>query len=289
MQKPLVAELLRRADEGNYAIGAFNFTDMTDIKAIVEAAEEEKAPVILLANWQPIVDYIGIEYLKNIVETAKKFSSVPIVLQLDHGKDFRQVITCIQYSFDSIMIDGSYLPYEENVALTKKVVEIAHGVGIGVEAELGRIGGVEEGIAAESRPVFTEPKIAKKFVEDTGVDALAIAFGTAHGFYKDEPKLAFDILEKTNRLTDIPLVMHGGTGVPQESLKKSIILGINKVNIGTDLKVAYFNALKEGAIRHAEDMNLIEVLRAAKDKVKEIVKTKMRLLGASGKMKGAFG
>ncbi len=289
MQKPLLADLLRKADGDNYAIGAFNFIDMTDIKAIVEAAEEEKAPVILLANWRPIVDYMGIEYLKNVIETAKKFSSVPIVLQLDHGKDFRQVITCIQYSFDSIMIDGSHLSYEENVALTKKVVEVAHEVRIGVEAELGRIGGVEEGMAAESRPVFTEPKIAKKFVEDTGVDALAIAFGTAHGFYKDEPELAFDVLEETNRLIDIPLVMHGGTGVPQESLKKSIILGINKVNIGTDLKVAYFNALSEGTINHAEDMNLIEVMRAAKNNVKDIVKTKMRLLGASGKIKGVFG
>lgn len=289
MQKALVTELLGKADEGNYAIGAFNFTDMTDIKAIVEAAEEEKAPVILLANWRPTVEYLGIEYLKNAIETAKKICSVPIVLQLDHGKDFRQVISCIQYHFDSVMIDGSYLPYEENVALTKKVVEIAHQMAVSVEAELGRIGGVEEGMATESRPVFTEPKIAKKFVEDTGVDALAIAFGTAHGFYEDEPKLAFDILKETNRLTDIPLVMHGGTGVPKESLKKSIILGINKVNIGTDLKVAYFNALKEGTIHHAEDMNLIEVLRAAKHKVKKIVKTKMRLLGASGKIKGVSG
>lgn len=273
-------KLLQQADKNGYAIPAFSFTELIDIKAVLEAAQEEESPVILLANWEPTL-WLGFDYLKTIVEVAKKDFSIPILLQLDHGEKLEQILTCIRYGFDVVMIDGSHLPYQENVVLTRKVVEIAHGVGVSVEGEIGKIKGEEAGKVG-LRDEFTDPGIAKEFVEATGVDAIAIAFGNQHGYYQTPPQLAFDILEKVDALVSVPIVMHGGTGIPEENIRKAIHLGINKINIGTALKKAYLYTLQR-EIRTLTHLDLVRILDASKEAVKKTVKTYIRMLGSSKK------
>jgi fructose-bisphosphate aldolase class II len=214
-----VDELLERAEKGGYAVGAFNANNMEIVQAIMTAAEKEQAPVIMQAS-QGAIKYAGLTFLTGLVKLAAESSRVPIALHLDHGTDFEQVIRCIRSGFTSVMYDGSKLPLEENIAMSKKVLEIARPIGVSVEAELGKIGGTEDDIhVSEKEAMYTDPEEAKYFVEQTGIKSLAVAIGTAHGQYKGEPRLDLERLQKIKSLVNIPIVLHGSSGVPDETIQ----------------------------------------------------------------------
>ena len=196
---------------------------MEIVQAIIQAAELERSPVIMQAS-QGAIRYAGLEYITGMVRIAAENSTVPVALHLDHGTDFDQVIKCIRSGFTSVMFDGSQLPLEENIATTKKILEIARPIGVSVEAELGKIGGTEDDIHV-SEAAYTDPEEARYFVEQTGVRSLAVAIGTAHGQYKGEPRLDFDRLAAIQRLVNIPIVLHGSSGVPDEAVRKAISWG----------------------------------------------------------------
>ncbi len=276
-------ELLLDAQKNKYAVGAFNVNNMEIIQAIIDGAEESNSPVIIQAS-QGGIKYAGIDYIANLGKLAGRNSRVPVALHLDHGTDFDQVMLCIRHGFTSVMIDGSRFPLEENIALTKKVVDIAHAVGVTVEAELGKIGGTEDHITvSEKDATFTDPLEAKRFVEETGVDYLAIAVGTAHGVYQGEPKLDYDRIKAIRELVDIPLVLHGSSGVPEESLKKAISLGISKINIDTDIRAAFANAVKEFVVNNPDEIDPRKILGPATKAMKEVIKEKMQIFGSAGR------
>ncbi len=276
-------EVLEDAQRNKYAVGAFNTNNMEIVQAIIEAAVEERAPVILQAS-QGALKYAGIDYIMGLVRAAEKNADVPIVMHLDHGTDFDQVMMCLRKGFTSVMIDGSKHPLEDNIAITRKVVEAAHPMGVTVEAELGRIGGTEDDIhVSESEAAFTVPEEAKTFIEQTNVDALAVAIGTAHGVYKGEPKLRFERLKRITELIDTPLVLHGASGVPEEAVRKAIDMGICKVNIDTNIRQAFTKALHEYVNDNPEVFDPRKILSPARSAMKEIVKEKIRLFGSSNR------
>ena len=220
-------EVLDKARAEHYAVGAFNVNDMEIAKAIGSAAKEEKSPVILAVS-PSAIKYAGIEYIYEIARVTADKSGVPTVLHLDHGTDFKDCVQCIRYGWSSVMYDGSKLPFQENVAMTKKIVEFAHAAGVSVEAELGKLAGVEGHVSvSEKDAIFTNPEEAKLFVEQTGVDALAVAIGTSHGAFKfkGEANLDFERLAKIEKLVNIPIVLHGASGVPKEVLDKAAKYG----------------------------------------------------------------
>ena len=276
-------ELLLDAQKNKYAVGAFNVNNMEIIQAIINAAEEMNSPVILQAS-QGGIKYAGIEYIASLGKLAGRNSKVPVALHLDHGTDFDQVMLCIRHGFTSVMIDGSRFPLEENIAITKKVVDIAHAVGVTVEAELGKIGGTEDHITvSEQDATFTDPLEAKRFVEETGVDYLAIAVGTAHGVYKGEPKLDFERIKAIREVVDVPLVLHGSSGVPAESLQKAIALGIAKVNIDTDIRAAFSDAVQEFVGNNPNEIDPRKILGPATKAMKSIIMEKMEIFGSAGR------
>jgi fructose-bisphosphate aldolase class II len=239
-------ELLAVAKENKFAVGAFNVADSSFLRAVVEEAENLNSPAIIAIHPTEL-EFLTEEFF-SYVRHRVYASNVPFVLHLDHGGSIKDILQAIRCGFSSVMIDGSLLPYEENVELTKQAVEIAHAVGISIEGELGTIGStgnsVEGGV---SKITYTEPAQAKDFVGRTGVDTLAVAIGTAHGIYpKDvKPELQMDILEEINHLVDIPLVLHGGSSNPDSEVAQSIQLGVCKINISSDMKYAYFAKARE--------------------------------------------
>lgn len=273
-------ELLLDAQKNKYAVGAFNVNNMEGIQAIISAAEELNSPVILQAS-QGGLKYAGVEYIAALGKLAASQTKVPVTLHLDHGTDFDQVMQCIRHGFTSVMIDGSRFPLDENIAFTKKVVEIAHMVGVTVEAELGKIGGTEDHITvSEKDATFTDPQEARRFVEETGVDYLAIAVGTAHGVYKGIPKLDYDRITEIRNIIDIPLVLHGSSGVPYESLEKAISLGICKINIDTDIRAAFAKSVKEYMLENPNQIDPRKILGPATGAMKEVIKEKMQVFGS---------
>lgn len=275
-------EILQAARDGGYAVGAFNLNNMEIVQAIVEAAEEEQSPVIIQAS-QGALKYAGIEYIAGLARIAAEKATVPVALNLDHGTSFAQVVQCIRHGFTAVMIDGSQLPFEENIALTKKVVEVAHPNNVSVEAELGKIGGVEDDIVVSEREAtFTDPDEAAEFVERTKCDALAVAIGTAHGLYKGEPKLDFERLKEIRQKTDVPLVLHGASGVPDEAIKIARQY-VSKINIDTELRVAFSKAITEYLKENPNEIDPRKILGPAKAAMKEVARAKMRLFGSAGK------
>lgn len=234
--------ILLEARKKQYAVGGFNFNCYEDTLGIVKAAASVQSPVYLMAS-EGTVNFLGVGYIKQFVDYLKQTYHIPIVLHLDHGKDMKLIQSCIDHSFDSIMFDGSRLPFEENIQITKQVADLCHEKGILVEGELGRISGQEEEVD-NPYSLFTNPDTVQEFVERSDVDSLAVSIGNAHGLYKGEPKIHFDLLEKINALSAVPLVLHGGTGIPFNDLDKAIHLGITKINVGTELKISYFNGVK---------------------------------------------
>lgn len=298
-------EILNSAMAGNYAVGAFNIHNLESLQAVVTAAQEEKSPVIVAVT-PSAIKYAGLFYLTKIVQTAAQLMSLPMSLHLDHGKDIETVRKCVNVGFTSVMIDGSHLNFEENIALTSKVVRLAHSKDVAVEAELGRLAKVEEASVEEKEAILTDPEAAKEFVERTDVDALAVAIGTSHGAYKfkGEPKLDFKRLTKIKEKTGIPLVLHGASsvpawiiakatkygaqlagakGIPNESIKQAIKLGITKINIDTDLRLTFTATVREVLATSPSQFDPRKILGPAREAMKEIVKSKMRLFGSSGK------
>jgi len=299
-------DLLVPARRNGYAVGAFNINNLETVLAVSEAAVAEKSPAIVAVT-PSAIKYAGLPYLSKIVQLAAEGSPVPMSLHLDHGEDFETVANCVAAGFTSLMIDGSHLKFEENVALTKRVVDLAHPKGVTVEAELGRLAGVEEKTVEEKEAILTDPENAEEFVQRTSVDALAVAVGTSHGAYKfkAEAKLDFDRLKIISQKISIPLVLHGASsvptwliekaskygaelggakGIPEEHIQKAIGLGIAKINIDTDLRLAFTATVREVLANSPKEFDPRKILGPAKDAMKEVVRGKMRLFGSSGKV-----
>jgi fructose-bisphosphate aldolase class II len=278
-----ITELLKKAEEGGYAVGAFNCNNMEIVQAIIAAAEAERSPVIMQAS-QGAIKYAGLEFITGMAKVAAESATVPVALHIDHGTSFEQVMQCIRSGFSSVMIDGSKLPLIENIAITKKVIDVAHAVGVSVEAELGKIGGTEDDIHVDAKDAFfTNPEEARIFVQETGVDALAIAIGTAHGQYKGIPELDFLRLEKIRSLVNCPIVLHGSSGVPDEAIKKAITLGVRKVNIDTNIREAFVEACRQVLNKDAKEIDPRKVLGPARDAATAVIREKIRVFGSNGK------
>lgn len=241
-------DLLAVANEHSFAVPAFNISDYAMLNGILAISEERQAPLIVAIHPDE-VSHLGHDVMPAIVQAAHR-ASVPVAIHWDHGGTYEQMLTAIQIGFTSVMIDGSMLPYEENVAITRRTVEAAHAVGLSVEGELGTIGKLDEqaeaGVAV-SQIIYTDPDQAVDFVERTGVDSLAVAIGTAHGLYPKglTPELRLDLLQEIKSRLPIPLVLHGGSGNPDGEIGQSVKLGINKINISSDIKVAYHDKMRE--------------------------------------------
>ena len=307
---PLVTtkEMFEKSMKEHFAIGAFNVTNMEIIQGIVDAAAKENSPVILQAS-SGAIKYARVPYLKKMIEAALEEHDIPIALHLDHGPDFETCKMCIDNGFTSVMIDGSKYDFEENVALTKKVVDYAHSHGVVVEAELGKLAGIEDDVnVAESDAMYTDPEQAKEFVERTGCDSLAIAIGTSHGAYKfkGEAKLRFDILAKVKELIpNTPIVLHGAStvipelvemcnkyggnipgakGVPDEILHQASLSGVSKINVDTDLRLAMTGAIRKVFSEEPSVFDPRKYLTPARAQIEETVSHKIRdVFGSSNK------
>ena len=276
-------EILQHAHKNKYAAPAFNVVNMEMLQAVIAAAEAEKSPV-LVQTTEGALKYAGIGYLSMMIRYAAENAKVPVAFHLDHGTTFETAIQCVRNGWTSVMIDGSHHSLEENIALTRSVTKVAHACGVSVEAELGRLGGVEDNIVVDEKDAMhTNPAEAKQFVDETKVDYLAIAIGTAHGKYSGVPKLDFDRLDTIKKMLDIPIVLHGASGVAEDDIKKAISLGVNKINIDTDLRVAFTDAVKDVFAKTPDEFDLRKICGPGRDAVKEVVAAKMRLFGSSNK------
>ena len=309
---PLVTttKMFKDAYEGGYAVGAFNVNNMEIIQGIVAAGKKLNAPLILQVS-KGARAYANHLYLVKLVEAAVEESGLPIALHLDHGPDFETCKACIDGGFTSVMIDGSSLPYEENVALTKKVVDYAHAHGVVVEGELGQLAGVEDEVNVNAEDAsYTNPDQVEDFVKRTGVDSLAIAIGTSHGAYKfkpgQKPQLRFDILEEVSkRLPGFPIVLHGASsvvpefveeinkyggsmpdaiGIPEDMLRQAATMAVCKINIDSDLRLAMTAAIRKHFVEHPSDFDPRQYLRPAREAIEGMVEHKINtVLGCAGK------
>jgi fructose-bisphosphate aldolase class II len=276
-------ELLLAAKAGHYAVGAFNCNNMEIVQAIVLAAEAEKSPVIIQAS-QGAIKYAGITYITALVKVAATAAKVPVALHLDHGTSYEQCQDCVENGFTSVMIDGSKLDLNANIAIAKKVVALAHPKGVTVEAELGKIGGTEDDIHVDERDAFfTDPGEAALFARETGVDALAVAIGTAHGRYKGIPKLDYERLKEIVKVVSIPLVLHGSSGVPSEAIQEAVKIGVSKVNIDTNIREAFVEAARKVLNADPDEIDPRKVLGPARDAAVEVIREKIRVFGSAGK------
>lgn len=276
--------ILDVANENNFAIPAFNISDWAMFNGIIDISEELSAPVIIAIHPDE-VSHITTDLIAAMHSRAHR-ASVPVAIHWDHGGTYEQMITAIKAGFTSVMIDASLLPFDENVALTRKVVEAAHAVGIQVEGELGTIGANDSyGESGAAEIIYTNPDDAVRFVQETGVDSLAIAIGTSHGLYPAEknPELRHDLLEQIKASVGIPLVLHGGSSNPDAELRRAVELGVNKINISSDIKVSYHNRMREilGTDERLREPNAIQPEPIAAMKV--TAAEKIRLFGADGK------
>ena len=262
-------KLLKDAQKGGYAIAAFNVENMEMVMAVIEAAREENCP-ILIQTTPSTVKYGSAPLYGAIVKELAQNIDVPIAMHLDHGESYEAAISAMMSGYTSIMIDGSQLSFEDNIALTKKVVGAAHAVGIPVEAELGKVGGKEDDLDVGQTDDKTDPREAAEFVERTGADFLAVAIGTAHGLYKGTPNIDVERLKEIRKLVDIPLVLHGATGVDDEVVKQCIKTGISKVNYATELRIAYTDGIKEVVQKDSSIFDPKVLGRAGMAKVKAV-------------------
>ena len=281
---PLVTskEILLDAQKGHYAIGAFNVENMEMVMAVLAAAEEQKSPVIMQTT-PGTIKFAGVDFYFANVAAAAKRAKVPVVMHLDHGNSFSMAMSAFRAGYTSIMIDGSKLPFEDNIALTKSVVEACHAGNVPVEGELGKVGGKEDDLENEDENPYTNPQEAKEFVERTGVDSLAIGIGTAHGIYRKEPKINLEVLDQISKIVDVPLVMHGTSGVPDNTVKDCISRGICKVNYATDLRIAFTKGVKEYMKENPDAFDPKKYAALGMDEVKKYVMQKMEVMGSVGK------
>ncbi len=274
-------QLMLDAQKGGYAIGAFNVENMEMVQAVVSAAEELKSPVIIQTT-PSTLKYASPEMFYANVSAAAKAASVPVVMHLDHGSSFQLAMQAFRAGYTSIMIDGSHSAYEDNIAVTKAVVDACHPAGVPVEAELGKVGGKEDDLDGGDGG-YTVPSEAADFVEKTGVDSLAVAIGTAHGVYKGTPKLDVDRLSEIRKVVSIPLVLHGTSGVPDEAVRECIRRGICKVNYATDLRIAFSAGLKEYLAKDPDAFDPKKYNAVGREKVKEYVMSKILVCGSNGR------
>ncbi|MEE1388964.1 MAG: class II fructose-1,6-bisphosphate aldolase [Clostridia bacterium] len=307
---PLVTtkEMFEKSMEEGFAIGAFNINNMEIIQGIIDAAQKQNSPVILQAS-SGAIKYARIKYLMKMVEAAVEETNIPIAIHLDHGPDFETCKMCIDNGFTSVMIDGSKYSFEENVALTKKVVDYAHERGVVVEAELGQLAGIEDDVnVSEEDAKYTDPDQAKEFVERTGCDSLAIAIGTSHGAYKfkGEARLRMDILKQVKeKIPNTPIVLHGAStvipelvetcnsyggdipgakGVPDEILHEASLSGVSKINVDTDLRLAFTGEIRKSLAENPSAFDPRKYLTPAREKITEVVEHKIKdVFGSSNK------
>ncbi|MCX5800568.1 MAG: class II fructose-1,6-bisphosphate aldolase [Candidatus Eisenbacteria bacterium] len=301
-------ELLQRATKEGYAVGAFNTNNLEFLQAVTSAASEENSPVIVAIS-EGALKYAGFGMIVTMVREIATRLPVPVSLHLDHGKDAAVIKECVEGGFTSVMVDASDKEFDENVRITRSVVELARPRGVSVEAELGRLSGIEEGISVTEREAFlTDPSQAAEFVKRTGVDSLAVAVGTSHGAYKFKGESVL-VIERIREIRDatggLPLVLHGASGVSQElvakatrygaslgrpagvpddSIREAIRLGVGKVNIDTDMRLAFMASLRETLSTKTSEFDPRKILGPARDSVKEVVKGKMRLFGSSNRI-----
>jgi len=280
-------EMLKEAQKGRYAIGAFNANNMEIIQAVIETAEEERAPVILQAS-QGAIKYAGLDMIVAMVKVMAEKVKIPVALHLDHGTDYYQNIKCLRAGFSSLMYDGSKLAFDENVKMTKKVVEMAHACDIPVEAELGQIGKMgdsdEPGVALEKvKESMAVPEEALRFVKLTGIDFLAAGVGTIHGCRTPFAKLDIPRIEKIRALSGVPLVLHGASGADDEEIRKGITAGICKINIDTRIRMEFSQKMRQTIKANPQEIDPRKILGPAKEAAKEIIRDRIRVFGCSGK------
>ena len=281
---PLVTseKMLLDAKKGGYAVGAFNVENMEMVKAVIAAAEELNAPVMLQTT-PSTVKYGTLETFAGIVKAEAAKTKIPVCLHLDHGNSFELAVQAMKAGYTSVMIDGSHEDFENNVAVTKKVVDVANAFGIPVEAELGKVGGKEDDDLEADADTNTDPQEAKEFVERTGVSSLAVAIGTAHGFYVGTPVLDKPRVSAIKEVVDVPLVLHGASGLSEEDVRECVERGMCKVNFATELRVAYTDAVKKLLEEKPETFDPKKLGVVAMEAVKEQVIARMKMCGCDGK------
>ena len=298
--------ILPKARRCGYAVGAFNTSNLEITQAIIEAAEDLRAPV-MVATSEKAIRYAGIENISDMVIGMAKRARVPVVLHLDHGKSYELCVECIKHGYTSVMIDASHLPFRENVKITKKVVRHARRRRVTVEAEIGRLAGIEDDLAVTAQQaIYTDPDEAKRFARETGCDALAVAIGTSHGAhkFKGKPKLRIDILKEIADQVRIPLVLHGASGVkskwinrvnkhggtlthargvPDGLIHRAVKAGISKINTDTDLRITFTAGVREYLIKNPADFDPRKIVGWARDLIKVIVAERIRVFGGEGR------
>ena len=277
-------ELLLDAQKNGYAVGAFNVENMEMVQAVVAAAQELKSPVIMQTT-PSTVKYADLAYFYANAKVAAEMASVPVVMHLDHGNSFELAMRAYRTGYTSIMIDGSHESYEDNIKVSRAVADACHPGGVPVEAELGKVGGKEDDLDGGEGDPYTDPQEAAEFVKRTGVDSLAVAIGTAHGVYKGEPKLDLDRLSEIRKVVDIPLVLHGTSGVPDETVKECVKRGICKVNYATDLRIAFSKGVKAVMAENPDVFDPKKYNAAGREEVKKYVMQKILVVGSCGKAK----
>lgn len=289
---PLVTSkaLLERAYRDHFAIGAFNANNMEQVQAVIEAAEEERAPVILQVS-QGAIRYCGLSFAAGLVKIAAAEATVPVVLHLDHGTDFEQNVRCLQAGFTSLMFDGSKLPFDQNVTITKRIVEIAHPCSIPVEAELGKVLQAKDGVTqTDVEHAMTDHQQARRFVDLTGCDSLAVAVGSVHAMRAKEAALDIARIEAIRQAMPLPMVLHGSSGVTEDSIVAAIEHGVAKINVATYLNEAFVEGIKAGLAKYPDEVDPRKSLQMGRDAVKERVREKLRLFKSAGRIDrgGAF-
>jgi len=274
MLMPLATwNILSDAHSHGYAVPALSVQNVTMVDAVLAEAEAQKYPIILQIGQRAIRNGL-MKTLADHIRRMCESVSVPVVIHLDHSQDYEQVVWALRFGFTSCMFDGSLFPMDKNIAMTKEVVRLCHAVDIPVEGELGTIGGVEDDIdVANEDAQFTSPEDAARFVHETGVDSLAVAVGSAHGMYKETPSLDLDRLRDISNVTRIPLVLHGGSGIPKEQIRNAVRLGVSKINFDTELRLAYVSGLKMGVVDYPDDPYSAE--QVAVESLRAIVRQKI--------------
>lgn len=276
-------DILEDAYRNGYAVPALNGSHLEFYKGFIEVAAELKSPLIIQAAYEE-VEYVDAKNIVDIIENFGRNKDIKVAIHLDHGPSFEAAAECIRGGFTSVMYDGSTLPFEDNVTNTKKVVDMAHAVGVTVEGELGTIGQTTEFGEKVDNVQVTDPELVKDFVERTGIDCIAPAFGTAHGLYVGEPKLDFELLDNISKLVNIPIVMHGGSGVPENDVKKAISLGVSKINVSTALRKAFIDEMKRYMKENPDNLMTMDILGSATEALKEEARSTIKRFGSANRL-----
>lgn len=276
-------EMLQHAYENGYGVGAFSAHNAETILGILEAAEEEQAPIMIQVG-QKVIQTLGIESMKALIDIYAKQFTIPVAIHLDHSRSFEQTMQAVQFGFQSVMFDGSARSFEENSRITRDVVQVARALNIGSEGEIGKIGGTEDDISVDEKDaLITTTEEAVAFVEATDVDYLAVSIGTAHGLYKQAPNLRFERLAAISKAIQRPVVLHGGSDVPDEQVQKAIQLGVAKINVDTELRQEFTKGVKIAFKQDPDDIVLANSLGYGKEYLKKKVQEKIKVFGSNGK------